>query len=147
MSAADIVFEDTRPDAGTDCSSTLYDSSETHDSVDSNDVKATSTYLDDEERPRRTSHAEAFDTVDSSYLKRMRQRPEPQRPLSGLLGTMRRKLLGQGSRSQSQVTAISPGACDPQYRPPWLTLISRTEQEKREERERVARAQTQSSQR
>ncbi len=137
MSLKDIIYEDTQPDAGTDCSSTLYNPSETHGSGLCND-QATSMHVDDDEPPQpppRTSHAEAFGTVDWPYLKRMRNRPEPTAP--GLLGAVRRKLLGQGAKSQ--VAAAPLGACDSQYKPPWLTLVSRTEQEKREKRARVAR--------
>ena len=73
----DIVHEDAQHSAGTDRSSTIYSQSNTSHSFSSHADADAMDIEDDEQSPPRTSHAEAFATVDSSYLEHMRSRPEP----------------------------------------------------------------------
>ncbi|CAL1706926.1 unnamed protein product [Somion occarium] len=94
---------------------------------------------DDELDPPRTSHAEAFATVDSSYLEYVRGRSEqrPQEDMSShsLVGALRRKLLGQGGNkvsSRPTATGTSTAALEGNYTPPWLTMAPRSKQEERE---------------
>jgi hypothetical protein len=92
--------------------------------------------LDDEESPPRTSHAEAFATVDSSYFEHIRARSDHrvEEPSShGLVGVLRRKLLGStkaSSRPQSTLPPTIPR--EGNYTPPWLTMAPRSKQEERE---------------
>lgn len=93
--------------------------------------------MDDEDSPPRTSHAEAFATVDSNYLEHIRTRPDRrhiEEPSShGLVGVLRRKLLGSaksGPKPQSVHTPALPR--EGNYTPPWLTMAPRSKQEERE---------------
>ncbi|GJE95479.1 hypothetical protein PsYK624_116640 [Phanerochaete sordida] len=95
--------------------------------------------VDDEDSPPRTSHAEAFATVDSSYLEHMRIRPDHRRaeePAShGLVNALRRKLLGGSSKASSKVPQATIAPALPRegnYTPPWLTMAPRSKQEERE---------------
>ncbi|KAI0753925.1 hypothetical protein BC629DRAFT_1554281, partial [Irpex lacteus] len=91
-------------------SSTVFsqDSHSRFDSVDS----------DDSDSPPRTSHAEAFATVDSSYFE-----PCPSSKLSAL-----RKLFGP-QRNISHGSGSSPGQREGNYIPPWVVLAPRSKQE------------------
>ena len=89
---------------------------------------------DEEQSPPRTSHAEAFATVDSSYLEHVRGRSEPrhvEESSHGLLNVVRRKLLGQGG-SKSQTVSQAAGPRESHYTPPWMTMAPRSKQEERE---------------
>ncbi|KAI0076114.1 hypothetical protein K474DRAFT_1708410 [Panus rudis PR-1116 ss-1] len=99
--------------------------------------------LDDDEisSPPRTSHAEAFATIDSTYLEYLRGRTEHRHqqddflPSHGLVGALRRRLLGQGSSKVGVRTpAAGPGVAplEGHYTPPWLTMAPRSKQEERE---------------
>lgn len=93
--------------------------------------------LDDEESPPRTSHAEAFATVDASYLDHMRGRSEPrhmEEPSShGLVGALRRKFLGSGKTSSKTQSSMPPATPrEGNYTPPWITMAPRSKQEERE---------------
>lgn len=93
--------------------------------------------MDDEDSPPRTSHAEAFATVDSSYFEHIRTRSDrrTEEPSShGLVNALRRKLLGSSkSSSKSPQTTMSPALPrEGNYTPPWLTMAPRSKQEERE---------------
>ncbi|THH30772.1 hypothetical protein EUX98_g3415 [Antrodiella citrinella] len=95
--------------------------------------------LDDEQSMPRTSHAEAFATVDSNYLEYVRgrdQRPTPDHDSHSLVHAFRRRFLGQGAmKARSGPTAGPTSASlEGHFTPPWLTMAPRS---KVEERERV----------
>lgn len=94
--------------------------------------------LDDEEQTYpRTSHAEAFATLDSNTIEYYRGRSE-QRALedSSSLSNLerwRRKLLGQNNKTSSRPPSGPPSAAlDGNYTPPWLTMAPRSKQEERD---------------
>ncbi|KAL4244794.1 hypothetical protein ABKN59_011554 [Abortiporus biennis] len=96
---------------------------------------------EDEQSPPRTSHAEAFATVDSNYLEYMRGRSEPrihpehESGSHSLVGALRRRLLGQGvTKAGSKQASSSSGSAglEANYTPPWLTMAPRSKQEERE---------------
>lgn len=93
--------------------------------------------VDDEDSPPRTSHAEAFATVDSAYFEHLRARSDrrhAEEPSShGLVGVIRRKLLGS-NKGVSKPQATLPPAIprEGHYTPPWLTMAPRSKQEERE---------------
>jgi len=97
--------------------------------------------LDDEQSPPRTSHAEAFATVDSNYVDFVRgrgQRPHNQDDSShSIVHAFRRRFLGQGAtkaRSGPHTAGPTSASLEGHYTPPWLTMAPRS---KVEERERV----------
>ena len=92
--------------------------------------------MDDEDSPPRTSHAEAFATVDSSYFEHMRTRTDRrvEEPSShGLVSVFRRKFLGSAKgNSKSSQSTMPPAVPQGNYTPPWLTMAPRSKQEERE---------------
>ncbi|TCD69797.1 hypothetical protein EIP91_006110 [Steccherinum ochraceum] len=101
--------------------------------------------LDEETLLPRTSHAEAFATVDSTWLEHARgrdQRPQhhhhhhQEDSPHSIVGAFRRKLLGQGNTKSRSNPATGPtsASLEGNYNPPWLTMAPRS---KVEERERV----------
>ncbi|EKM54405.1 uncharacterized protein PHACADRAFT_258231 [Phanerochaete carnosa HHB-10118-sp] len=91
--------------------------------------------VDDEDSPPRTSHAEAFATVDSSYFERTRTDRRMEEPSShGLVQSLRRKLLGSSKGSSKSPQSTMPPALprEGNYTPPWLTMAPRSKQEERE---------------
>ncbi|KAI0093071.1 hypothetical protein BDY19DRAFT_1045374 [Irpex rosettiformis] len=87
---------------------------------------------DDSDSPPRTSHAEAFATVDSSYYEVMRARaaqrhaedPQPISRLSAL-----RKLFGPQRNASTHGSGSSPAQREGNYNPPWVVLAPRSKQE------------------
>lgn len=95
--------------------------------------------LDDEQPPPRTSHAEAFATIDSAYIEYMRGKPDrvhqDDASSHGFVGLFRRRLLGQSTAkltSKPPTAGPNPAALEGNYTPPWLTMAPRSKQEERE---------------
>ncbi|KAI8993091.1 hypothetical protein BD414DRAFT_577121 [Trametes punicea] len=95
--------------------------------------------LDDEEERRlvpRTSHAEAFATLDSGRIEYIRGRTEhhvDHDHAGGLIDRLARRIRGQNAR----VTSGKPAGPSPDMpftstAPPWVTLAPRSKQEERE---------------
>ena len=87
---------------------------------------------DDSGSPPRTSHAEAFATVDSSYYEAMRARAaqrhtEDPQPISKLSAF--RKLFGPQRNASSHGSGSSPAQREGNYIPPWVVLAPRSKQE------------------
>ncbi|EMD37393.1 hypothetical protein CERSUDRAFT_114065 [Gelatoporia subvermispora B] len=94
---------------------------------------------DDEQTPPRTSHAEAFATLDPSKLDYMRtlqdQRIEPDSAHGiSIAERWRRKLLGRDSNKAGArlPSGLPAAALEGHYTPPWLTMAPRSKQEERE---------------
>lgn len=94
---------------------------------------------DDEQSPPRTSHAEAFATVDSSYIEYVRGKAESRNTehdssSQHIFGAIRRRFLGQGHTKTSPKPNSGGGAPHEGglYTPPWVTMASRSKQEERE---------------
>lgn len=119
------------PSSSTDRASTYTSQSSATHSLS----RQSSVEMDDEDSPPRTSHAEAFATVDSSYFERTRpDRRHVEEPSShGLVGVLRRKLLGS-AKSGPKPQSVHPPSLprEGNYTPPWLTMAPRSKQEERE---------------
>ncbi|KAL6302113.1 hypothetical protein BKA93DRAFT_818692 [Sparassis latifolia] len=93
---------------------------------------------DDELMLPRTSHAEAFATLDSSGIEYLRGRAEQRladHDSSSIssLERWRRRFLGQNARVALRATSGPPSASlDGHYTPPWITMAPRSKQEERE---------------
>ncbi len=128
-------LDNTQPSTSSDHSSTLFTHSDRSHSLSREETVD----MDDEHSPPRTSHAEAFATVDSSYFEHARGRPESRHTEEsgshGLVGALRRRLLGQGTNKggpKSQAVAPTVTPREGNYTPPWLTMAPRSKQEERE---------------
>ncbi|KAI0699543.1 hypothetical protein BC835DRAFT_1330590 [Cytidiella melzeri] len=87
---------------------------------------------DESDSPPRTSHAEAFATVDSSYFEQMRMRAaqrhvEETQPSSRLSAF--RKLFGPQRSTASHSGGTSASQREGNYIPPWVVLAPRSKQE------------------
>ncbi|KIP08424.1 hypothetical protein PHLGIDRAFT_18940 [Phlebiopsis gigantea 11061_1 CR5-6] len=144
VSSSSMDVSDSTRMSGESVSSTEASSSADRASTFTSQTSATHTIsrqssddVDDEDSPPRTSHAEAFATVDSSYLEHMRTRPErrhAEEPAShGLVGVLRRRFLGT-SKNVPKAQAVHPPTVprEGNYTPPWLTMAPRSKQEERE---------------
>ncbi|OCH92297.1 hypothetical protein OBBRIDRAFT_751567 [Obba rivulosa] len=94
---------------------------------------------DDEQTPPRTSHAEAFATLDPSKLDYIRgrgdQRLEPDSAHGiSITERWRRKLLGRDSAKAGArlPSGVAAAALEGYYTPPWMTMAPRSKQEERE---------------
>ncbi|KAH8080250.1 hypothetical protein BXZ70DRAFT_901466, partial [Cristinia sonorae] len=99
--------------------------------------------VDDEQSPPRTSHAEAFATVDSNYIDYMRGRQD-QRPhhhqdsdsSHSLFGGLRKFFPTGNTKTRGGPRSAGPSSASMggEFDPPWMTMAPRS---KVEERERV----------
>ena len=91
--------------------------------------------MDHEDSPPRTSHAQAFATIDSSYFEHMLTRIDRrvEKPSShGLVSVFRRKFLGSAKGNAKSSHSTMPLArLQGSYTPPWLTMAPRSKQEER----------------
>ena len=121
-------------------SETIHEQASSSRTQFSEDIGDDTMDLDDEQSPPRTSHAEAFATMDSNYLEYMRrdQRPTHQDESShSLLGGIFKKMRPQNAvklRSGPHPAGPSATSLEGRYDPPWMTMAPRS---KVEERERV----------
>ncbi|KAI0342193.1 hypothetical protein BDW22DRAFT_1376566 [Trametopsis cervina] len=87
---------------------------------------------DDSDSPPRTSHAEAFATVDSSYFELMRARTTPRHTeesqSSSRLSAFR-KFFGPQRGHSSHGTSSPSAPREGNYNPPWVVLAPRSKQE------------------
>lgn len=94
---------------------------------------------DDEHLPPRTSHAEAFATLDQNSIEYLRGRSEQRTPdqdshSRSIAERLRRRLLGQNPVKVISRPPSGPptAALDGNYTPPWMTMAPRSRVEERD---------------